>query len=374
MRKMADKKREKRTGRADRFLRMKHKTEELYKAPAFLRRNTGVSCVAASGIFETYGAFSKGYALEDVEEEKVIQLCERLQNGGNDYAIISGRFQKRMILVVLPDCADLTEAAERFAALEKEWSLLQGLSAELRLEYYCGFLSGMLGKKYYTGSYLHDTPAWKQAALLSEMKKEAAICTSAGAYAVVAIRRLPAERAREAVMTVERDIHMVASYAAISGIPDSTVTAQIGEYMGIEAMSSRIKRKAPQLYEAMQDRERRTEHGMPHFVRVNVYFLLQASDMEELKAITEDFLKAAREAGIQSEQIPFTQQKNPSELKRTIAMFGMTGSRQERYSTILTAEEGVRLAAAGNCASEEETDDYDIAKLKALFFEGKGEL
>ena len=90
---------------------MKHKTEELYKAPAFLRRNTGVSCVAASGIFETDGAFSKGYALEDVEEEKVIQLCERLQNGGNDYAIISGRFQKRMILVVLPDCADLTEAA-----------------------------------------------------------------------------------------------------------------------------------------------------------------------------------------------------------------------------------------------------------------------
>lgn len=354
---------------------MKHKTEELYKAPAFLRRNTGVSCVSASGIFETDGVFSKGYALEDVEEEKVIQLCERLQNGGNDYAVISGRFQKRMILVVLPDCADFTEAAERFVAMEKEWSFLQGLSAELRLAYYCGFLSGMLGKKYHAGSYLFDTPAWKQAALLAEMREEeAAICTPAGAYAVVAVRRLPAEQAREAVMTLERDTHIAASYAAVSGIPDATVTAHIGEYMGIEAMSSRIKRKAPQLYEAMQDGERRTERGMPHFVRVNVYFLLQAPDMEALKVITEEFLKAAREAGIQSEQIPFTQQKNPSERKRTIAMFGMTGNRQERYSTILTAGEGMRLAAAGNCVSREETDDYDIAKLKALFFEGKEEL
>lgn len=357
---------------------MKHKTEELYKAPAFLRKNTGIRCVSASGIFETDGVFSKGYALEDVDKGQVIRLCESLQNGGNDYAIVSGRFQKRVILVVLPDCADITEAAERFAALETEWSFLQGFSAELRLAYYCGFLSGILGKKYYTGSFLFDTPAWKQAALFAGMgEEEAALRTPAGAYAVVAVRRLPAaEQASEAVMTLERNTHVVASYAAVSGIPDAAVTAHNGEYMGIEAMSSRIKRKAPQLYEAMQEGERR-EQGIPHFVTLNRYFLLQAADTEELNAITEDFLRTAREAGIQSEQIPFMRQKNPSERKRTIAMFGMTGVRQERYTMIIPAEEGKRVAVAANSLTGKcckQGDDYDVEMLKALFFaEGEKE-
>lgn len=354
-------------------MRVKHKTEELYKTPAFLKRNTGISCVSACGIFETDGIFSKGYATDGMSEDEILRLCESLQDIGNDYAVILGSERKRVMLIC-SDCPGMTEAAVWFSELEKEWSGLTGLSAEMRLEYYCGFLSGLLGEKYHAGSFLFDTPAWKPAALLSELKREeTGIRTPTGAYAVMAVRRLPAEHAKEAVVTLKGHAHVLASYAAVSGVTDEAVRVRMGEYMGLSALTSKIKRKAPRLYEAMKEDGKQAEERKPHFVTVNTYFLLQAADAEKLKTVTEAFLKEAKETGVQAEEIPFKKQKNPSELKRTIAMFGGTGNRQERYSVIIPAEKGKILATAGNLAAGEESaheqgNDYDVEMLKALFF------
>ena len=62
------------------------------------------------------------------------------------------------------------------------------------------------------------------------------------------------------------------------------------------------------------------------------------------------------------------EQKNISELKRTFAMFGMTGNKQERYQMLITQEQVQRLLNI--VPKEKKQENYDIEAMKALFYDG----
>lgn len=68
------------------------------------------------------------------------------------------------------------------------------------------------------------------------------------------------------------------------------------------------------------------------------------------------------------ERMALSEQKNIPELKRTLAMFGMTGNSQERYRMLVTEEQVQGLL---NIVTEEKKQEkYDIEKMKALFYDG----
>ena len=156
-------------------------------------------------------------------------------------------------------------------------------------------------------------------------------------------------------------------YIAVSGVSDRQIKESLcSEYMGIEGMASRMKRNAPELYEILQkDADADTVSGK--YRRVSIYFLMQ-TEVEQVNEKILNFIKNAYKTGIKMERMELSEQKNIPELKRTLAMFGMTGNSQERYRMLVTEEQVQGLL---NIVTEEKKQEkYDIEKMKALFYDG----
>ena len=350
--------------RSDRFLRVKNKSEVVYRVPVFLKKSVGMLFLSESGTLETDGRLSRAYVVDNnrigVREEKL--KCLQI-----DYAFV---FRKSnpvsMLLSEKMDCG-YDEITKKFSDIESELQI-KSMSADERMAYYCNFLKNFLGIQTEVNSYILDSDCWKQVANMEGLKiSDNRILIPESCYCVLAVRKIKKNTSWKDLDNLVNDPVVKSMYIAVSGVSDRQIKESLcSEYMGIEGMASRMKRNAPELYEILQkDADADTVSGK--YRRVSIYFLMQ-TEVEQVNEKILNFIKNAYKTGIKMERMALSEQKNIPELKRTLAMFGMTGNSQERYRMLVTEEQVQGLL---NIVTEEKKQEkYDIEKMKALFYDG----
>ncbi|RGX94933.1 hypothetical protein DXA60_01190 [Roseburia sp. OF03-24] len=353
----------KRIRRADRFLRAKNKSEVLYRVPVFLKKSAGMTFLSESGTLETNGKFSRAYLLDDKKLEKLKEEIQFLQE---DCAFVFHKSHPAGMLI-FEETASGGDITEKFSEIENILQI-KSMTADSRMAYYGRFLSDFLGIKTEVENYILDTDCWKQAACMDGIKlSNNKIFTTRGRYCVMAVRTIKRKITWTDLSGLMDNPLIQSMYITVSGVTGQQIKEKIcNEYMGIDGMASRIKRNEPELYDILQKDESENE-SLSKYRWVSVYFLIR---MESEQADTNLFniIKGAYKSGIKMECLALAEQKNISELKRTFAMFGMTGNKQERYQMLITQEQVRRLLNI--VPKEKKQENYDIEAMKALFYDG----
>lgn len=349
---------------------MKNKQEPVYKTPVFLSRNLGIARISESGIFEGDHCFTKIYSMEDMAEGLAERMREQIRTQGTEWEMAQGGYLGGRYLLIRKEAADMQEAMEKFSEIERELGV-QGFSAEQRLEKYCGYMSELLGKAYRADSYLLETPVWKEAAVIGNLKSmEGVIAAGEKHFAVMAVRRFPGKLQEGILKELEGESYVAASYLSVWTAADERVREEMEEeYLGVDGILPRMKRKAPLLYHILK-----AEEGSPEdtgsFMGMGAYFLLYAETDEELRRNISDFSKKSGESGIWMEKVPLAELKKAKETTETFAMFGLMGCSRKRYGNFLPAEEAVKLFLAEQPRAEAEDLGYDVEEMRTLFFGG----
>lgn len=361
----------KRVRRSDRFLRIKNKYEPVYRAPLFLKNTVGISCVSESGIFQIKESYSKVYELQrDMNLQDMQDISKKLRGAGVDYGFLFEGKREEGYLLVHIKRKGMSEAIEGFGELEQEIGLL-GIDAEQRLRYYSNFLSGLFGSDDRPHSFLLEARVWKTSARMkSLMAEEGYMKAEEGTFEIVAVRRFPEHLNEQAFRKLRMQECVVAVYMETLPVPDSAVRDMLySNYLGLEGVLPRMKRSNPVLYDVL-NREQDEDTGS--FVEGLAYFLLKTVDSEKMTLAQADFFSLAKESGILLEKVPVADIRQPGEMKREIALFGMSGNRPERYKRILPCTEADKMVAGRSSVGEQEKHTYDIEEMRALFFHEKG--
>lgn len=365
----AEKKR-KRIPRRDRFRRRKNKDEAVYRTPAFLKKELGITGVSESGVFSCGENFSKAYIVCQGETHgKIADLCGKLREMNADYNVLMGKHSDCIYLILHAKKKELAEALVWFHDVEKTLDL-SGVSAEQRLEHYCTYASRITGIKCGAESYLMEPDSWKQAAKLEGTEiVDKVLHTKAGYFAVVAAKRFPVDLTQEAFncLFVSEGVEEV--YIAVTAVADKVVADAISaEYLGVDSVLPRLKRSNPVLHGILS---RESAEDGCNFLWAGVYHLLFAEDSMELEEKVKDFIARAKTQGICTECIPLAKMQDKKEMKRTLAMFGLTGVRQERYQSFIRSVDVRKLIPDAEDAGHKMERSYDVEEMRALFFDRK---
>lgn len=367
----AEKKR-KRIPRRDRFRRLKNKNEAVYRTPAFLKKELGITGVSESGVFLCGENFSKAYVVcEKDANSEIADLCRKLREINADYNVLMGKYSDSIYLILHAKKKDMAEALAWFQVVEKTLDL-SGMSAEQRLEHYCKYASRITRIKCSAESYLMEPDIWKPAAKLEGTDiAEKALHTKAGYFAVVAAKRFPTDLTQEAFNSLFETEVVEAAYIAATAVADNVVADAINaEYLGIESVLPRLKRSTPVLHEILSRESGSTEDG-GNFLWAGVYYLLFAGEPMDLEEKVKDFIAQAKTLSICTECIPLAKMQDKKEVKRTLAMFGLTGVRQERYQSFIRSEDVRKLIPNAADAGHKMERSYDVEEMRALFFDRK---
>lgn len=300
-----------------------------------MKKSVGMLFLSESGTLETDGRLSRAYV---VDNNRIGVIEEKLKCLQIDYAFV---FRKSnpvsMLLSEKMDCG-YDEITKKFSDIESDLQI-KSMSADERMAYYCNFLKNFLGIQTEVNSYILDSDCWKQVANMEGLKiSDNRILIPESCYCVLAVRKIKKNTSWKDLDNLMNDPVVKSMYIAVSGVSDRQIKESLcSEYMGIEGMASRMKRNAPELYEILQkDADADTVSGK--YRRVSIYFLMQ-TEVEQVNEKILNFIKNAYKTGIKMERMALSEQKNIPELKRTLAMFGMTGNSQERYRMLVTEEQ-----------------------------------
>lgn len=332
----------------------------------------GVSRISESGIFEVEHCFTKAYCVTDLQDKKLELLLEKWRASGTECGILQGRYLKGTYLLLREVYRDISEAIEKFTEMERKIEIT-GLSAEQRIEEYCNYISKILGEQYQADCYFLETPAWKEAAAMNKLRmSEKEIAAETGYFAVMAIRRFPGKVKTGMLQKLVDKEYCAASYLSALKVTDKRIRESVEEeYLGVDGVLPRMKRKAPLLYDILKKEDGRAE-DTGSFMSAGTYFLLHAETLEELYENMSDFSLTAGENGIRTEKIPLAELKRQRELKETLAMFGLMGNCQKRYGNFLPADDTLKLLVYGNAKEEVKGQAYDVEEMRALFFGENG--
>lgn len=364
-------------------MRVRNKQEPVYRSPAFLKRSIGVISVSESGIFCRGQDYSRLYVVERQGEFE--ELIAELRQMDAEYEIFTVKEEEKRRLILHTVQKDMTDARIWFD--EAEQRLLQkGIALEERLGYYGRFLNGFLGTNSRVDSYLLETAEWKSDAWLAGLKavNRASVSgmpaaaweleTSAGAYAVLAVRSFPMKLKSDTLGKLQTTDGVEEICISVIPVSDWMVADAIREeYLGLDGILPRLKRSSPLIYEILSREEEKKNHAKnsgntQSFVRAGVYFLLTGANKEELKERMQRFLADAEGEGIWAERIPLAELHTSSELRQTLAMFGMMGTRQERYQSFFPSSDLIKLIP-GYQMKEDKEQTYDVEEMRMLFFD-----
>lgn len=347
----------------------------MYKSPAFLNGNLGVIRISESGIFEMEHCFTKIYSITGFQEEKRKQLLEKWRTLGMECGILQGRYLNGKYFIIREECHDMSEAMEKFAGMEQELEIT-GLSAEQRIKGYCEYISKVLGEQYQTENYLLETPVWKTAVSMNKLKvTEKEIVTETGYFSVIAIRRFSSKGKKGSFQKLENKEYVAASYLSALKVTNQRIREAVEEeYLGVDGVLPRMKRKEPLLYDIMSTNIilpngiAQASENTGSFMSVSAYFLLQAETLEEQKKNMADFFQTAGESGMQAEKIPLAELNGARERRETFAMFGLMGNCQKRYGNFLPADDMFRILVYQSEKEDHPGQTYDVEEMRALFF------
>lgn len=302
---------------------------------------------------------------------KIADLCGKLREMNADYNVLMGKHSDCIYLILHAKKKELAEALVWFHDVEKTLDL-SGVSAEQRLEHYCTYASRITGIKCGAESYLMEPDSWKQAAKLEGTEiVDKVLHTKAGYFAVVAAKRFPVDLTQKAFncLFVSEGVEEV--YIAVTAVADKVVADAISaEYLGVDSVLPRLKRSNPVLH-GILSRERESAEDGCNFLWAGVYHLLFAEDSMELEEKVKDFIARAKTWGICTECIPLAKMQDKKEMKRTLAMFGLTGVRQERYQSFIRSVDVRKLIPDAEDAGHKMERSYDVEEMRALFFDRK---
>lgn len=359
--------RNKRIKRKDRFLRIKNKSEPVYRTPVFLKNAAGVSEVSESGIFKTGGRYTKSYFMEtDILTGEQAGLFLKLEQMNAAYGFIKMVKNEKTSLLIAVEKKDMQEAIVWFAYMEQETGL-EGINAEGRLEYYCRFLTLFLNAESRLDSYLQETRSWKPLADMIGLKAEDhLIRTEAGVFSVMAIRRFPDKISRmPAALTGQEAV--IFAYTEICPVTDSSVMDMLqAQYLGIDGVLPRLKRGNPSLYNVIKAMEsKRGDTGS--FVAAFMFFLLHTKDRESMELAEGELCRLAEEKGMLLEHVPVMETRIIQEAKRELSLFGMSGKQIGKYRNLILASDKEKLFPQPE-SSPNEVTTYDIEELRTLFY------
>ena len=323
-----------------------------------------IRSVSESGVFESTTGFSKVYSVEHISDLGAMYECCR--KTGADFELTGqDAFTQAHVLARINGC-DLTEAMERFAAMEQEMGKA-ALTAEERLERLCGFFSCFLGRKYTADNYFLDTQDWKPAARLEgAVFLDKSVQTEAGVFLAAVIREFPEHIGKGIIFELTEKEYVEGYEIFLNQVSNQSVAEMLhGEYLGIEGLLPRMQRKAPELYDILSGKQ----GGENHFVRTGGFFLLKAENEDALERDAAEFFREAGKQGLRLERFPIAEQKNPREVKKLFGMFGTSGSRQNSYSTLVREKEAVNLVTESQ-KTEEEKKRVLLEELRTLFYQG----
>lgn len=282
--------------------------------------------------------------------------------------ILQGRYLNGKYFLLREKYCDMPEAMEKFVEIEQKLEIT-GLSAEQRIDGYCEYISKVLGEQYQADCYLLETPVWKAAAAMDKLRvAEKEIAAETGYFAVMTIRRFPGEIKTGVLQKLDNKEYVAASYLSVLKVTDKRIREVVEEeYLGVDGVLPRMKRKAPLLYDILKKEDESSE-DTGSFMSASAYFLLYAEALEELYKNISDFSQSAGESGMQAEKIPLAELKKPRELKETLAMFGLMGNCQKRYGNFLPADDILKLLVYGSAKEDVKGQAYDVEEMRALFF------
>lgn len=353
----------KRIRRKDRFLRAKNKNEVLYRVPVFLEKSVGMTFLTENGTLETDGKFSRAYVLDD---KKIEKLKEQIQFMQKDCAFVFHKSHPDAMLIFEKPSDGEDDITDKFSETENILQI-KSMTVDDRMAYYCRFLGDFLGIKMEVENYILDTDCWKHAACMDGIKlSDNKIFTAEGRYCVMAVRTMNRKISGADLACLMNNPLIQSMYMEVSGVTDQQIKEKIcNEYMGIDGMTSRIKRNEPELYDILQKDESENE-SFSKYRMVSIYFLIKMETDQDADLF--NLMKDAYKSGIKMESLALAEQKKISELKRTFAMFGMTGNRQKRYQMIVAGEQIPQLLST--VPKEEKKEKYDVEEMKALFYDG----
>lgn len=359
----------------EQFRRIRNKNEAVYRTPNFFESATGVSLISESGIFQIKEGFTKMYRLpEGINIEEIHKICVGFRTMNADIGFFKRRGADQVSLLLYAEKQNIQEAQAWFEKAELQ-DKLKTVNAEERMEEYCSFLSEVLKKENKVDSYLTETQKWKALAKLEgAVMKENGIRTESGVFQIMAVRsfQMNIKEKNLAVLTAQDCV--MASYIGISSVSDEIVAELINsKYLGVEGILPRMRRKNPVLFDILNQDWKNSEEESSDtqgFILGTVYFLLQATNLEEMKAEQVAFQRKAAEYGITVEALTWKSNRMTREQKEWISMFGMSGKRQKEYRCVLSTEAIEKLLPRGtDCRKPDQGESYDIAEMKALFFE-----
>lgn len=365
----------KKVRKREQFRRTRNKNEAVYRTPNFFESATGVSLISESGIFQIKEGFTKMYRLpEDTNIEEIHKICVGFRTMNADIGFFKRRGAEQISLLLYVEKQNIQEAQAWFEKVEQQ-DRIKKVNAEERMEEYCSFLSEVLKKENRVDSYLTETQKWKALAKLEGAgMEESGIRTESGVFQIMAVRSFQMNIKEKNLAELTAQDCVMTSYIGISSVSDETVAELIdSKYLGVEGILPRMRRKNPVLFDILNQDWKNSEEGSSDtqgFILGTVYFLLQAPNLEEMKAEQAAFQRKAAEYGISVEALTWKSNRMTREQKEWISMFGMSGRRQEEYRCVLSSEVIEKLFPGGtDCRMPDQGESYDIAEMKALFFE-----
>lgn len=340
--------------------------------PAFLKHTVGSMEISESGIVVGEESCSKVYPLADCREAKDIEaFFRKIRRRGIEYDIFFS--MSECYLIVHYAGRNLDEAHTWFDSLEQEL-MLKAWNANLRVDHYCKFLGRFFAEKLEIENCILQPDQWKNAALYGDMETDhGEIETGAGVYRIAAVRRFLTKPERGAVRSLQEQMESEAAYVSATPVTDQAVADFIrSEYMGLESVMPRLKRNNPVLHSILMQEEHAVKDGQ-NYVWGGVYFLLKAADEEEMEKKIEHFKTEGKRLGMLIEVMPLATLSSTAELKKTLAMFGLMGSRQKRYHSLLASEDMAGIIGQEQMSMEQESASYDIEEMRELFFKKEEE-
>ena len=138
------------------------------------------------------------------------------------------------------------------------------------------------------------------------------------------------------------------------------------EYMGLDSIMPRLKRKNPVLYGILAQ-EKDAVSNEQNYVWGGMYFLLKATDKDEMQEKTRQMVEMGKQVGAIIDILPLARLSTPVEWKKTFAMFGLMGNAQRRFHNLLPSDSVAEITE--HSFEKKENASYDIEEMRKLFFE-----
>lgn len=350
----------KRVARRDRFRRIKNRKEPLYRMPTFLKHTIGCVEISESGIILGEDGFSKVYALKT--DMRI--LCPKLRKQEITYDVFY-EAEKRYLLIHYAG-RNLEEAYLWFETLEQDLGLT-AWDARMRLEYYCKFLEQFLTEKTGTEDCMLQPNLWKKAALYSDIEtKNGEIETEEGVFRIAGVRCFKEGAPASGILEKLRKLAVTVCVSVVPVSDQAVADFVRSEYMGLDSIMPRLKRKNPVLYGILAQ-EKDAVSNEQNYVWGGIYFLLNAADKDEMQEKTRQMVEMGKQVGAIIDILPLARLSTPVEWKKTFAMFGLMGNAQRRFHNLLPSDSVAEITE--HSFEKKENASYDIEEMRKLFFE-----